>query len=41
MTKNVLNELNRRLETGALRHDADLPFYHFYDGKMRRDVLGA
>jgi len=41
MTKNVLNELNRRLETGALRHDADLPFYHFYDGKMRRDILGA
>ena len=41
MTKNVLNELNRRLETGELRHDADLPFYHFYDGKMRRDVLGA
>ena len=41
MTKNVLNELNRRLETGALRHDADLPLYHFYDGKMRRDVLGA
>ena len=40
MTKNVLNELDRRLATGALRHDADLPFYHFYGGKMRRDVLG-
>jgi 8-oxo-dGTP pyrophosphatase MutT (NUDIX family) len=41
MTKNVLNELDRRLASGALRHDADLPFYHFYGGKMHRDVLGA
>ncbi len=40
MTKNVLNELDRRLATGALRHDADVPFYRFYDGKMRRDILG-
>ncbi len=39
MTRNVLNELDRRLATGALRHDADVPFYHFYGGKMRRDVL--
>ena len=41
MTKNVLNELDRRLATGALRHDADVPFYHFYAGKMHRDVLGS
>jgi 8-oxo-dGTP pyrophosphatase MutT (NUDIX family) len=41
MTKNVLNELDKRLATGALRHDADVPFYHFYSGKMHRDVLGA
>jgi 8-oxo-dGTP pyrophosphatase MutT (NUDIX family) len=41
MTTNVLNELDRRLSTGALRHDADVPFYHFYGGKMHRDVLGA
>lgn len=41
MTKNVLNELQKRLATGPLRHDADVPFYHFYDGKMQRDVLGA
>jgi 8-oxo-dGTP pyrophosphatase MutT (NUDIX family) len=41
MTKNVLNELDKRLATGALRHDADVPFYHFYGGKMHRDVLGA
>jgi 8-oxo-dGTP pyrophosphatase MutT (NUDIX family) len=40
MTKNVLNELNRRLETGALRHEDDMPFYHFSEGKMRRYVLG-
>jgi len=41
MTKNVLNELDKRLGTGALRHDADVPFYHFYSGKMHRDILGA
>ena len=41
MTRNVLNELKRRLATGPLRHDADVPFYRFYDGKMRKDVLGT
>jgi 8-oxo-dGTP pyrophosphatase MutT (NUDIX family) len=41
MTRNVLNELDKRLATGALRHDADVPFYHFYSGKMHRDILGA
>jgi 8-oxo-dGTP pyrophosphatase MutT (NUDIX family) len=41
MTRNVLNELDKRLATGALRHDADVPFYHFYGGKMHRDVLGT
>jgi 8-oxo-dGTP pyrophosphatase MutT (NUDIX family) len=41
MTKNVLNELERRLSAGPLRHDADVPFFHFYGGKMQRDVLGA
>jgi len=40
MTKNVLGELERRLATGPLRHDADVPFYHFHGGKMHRDVLG-
>jgi 8-oxo-dGTP pyrophosphatase MutT (NUDIX family) len=39
MTRNVLSELDKRLATGALRHDADVPFYHFYGGKMHRDVL--
>lgn len=41
MTKSVLNELEKRLATGALRHDADVPFFHFYGGKMQKDVLGA
>jgi 8-oxo-dGTP pyrophosphatase MutT (NUDIX family) len=41
MTRNVLDELQRRLACGPLRHDAALPFYHFYDGKMRKDVLDA
>src|SRR6201996_6809419 len=30
MTRNVPNELDKRLATGALRHDAAVPFYHFY-----------
>ena len=41
MTRNVLNDLDKRLASGALRHDADVPFYHFYGGKMHRDVLGV
>ena len=41
MTKNVLAELDRRLATGPLRHDAPVPFFHFYGGKMMKDILGA
>jgi 8-oxo-dGTP pyrophosphatase MutT (NUDIX family) len=41
MTRNVLNELDKRLATGPLRHDAPLPFFHWYAGKMQKDVLGA
>ena len=41
MTKNVLNELEKRLATGPLSHDAEVPFFHFYGGKMQKDVLGA
>ena len=41
MTKNVLAELDRRLATGPLSHDAPVPFFHFYGGKMQKDVLGA
>ena len=40
MTKNVLAELDRRLATGPLSHDAPVPFFHFYGGKMQKDVLG-
>jgi 8-oxo-dGTP pyrophosphatase MutT (NUDIX family) len=40
MTKNVLGELERRLATGPLRHDAPVPFFHFYGGKMQKDILG-
>jgi 8-oxo-dGTP pyrophosphatase MutT (NUDIX family) len=41
MTRNVLNELDKRLATGPLHHDAPVPFYHFYAGKMQKDILGA
>ncbi|WP_315740299.1 MULTISPECIES: NUDIX domain-containing protein [unclassified Bradyrhizobium] len=41
MTRNVLHELDRRLATGPLRHDAPVPFFHFYGGKMQKDVLGG
>ena len=40
MTRNVLGELERRLATGPLRHDAVVPFYHYYGGRMQRDKLG-
>src|SRR5207248_1825273 len=38
MTKNVLAELEKRLATGPLSHDAPVPFFHFYGGKMHKDV---
>jgi 8-oxo-dGTP pyrophosphatase MutT (NUDIX family) len=41
MTKSVLGELQKRLATGPLRHDAQVPFFHFYGGRMHRDVLGV
>jgi 8-oxo-dGTP pyrophosphatase MutT (NUDIX family) len=41
MTKNVLGELERRLALGPLSHDAPVPFFHFYAGRMQKDVLGA
>jgi 8-oxo-dGTP pyrophosphatase MutT (NUDIX family) len=41
MTKNVLRELETRLATGPLRHDAPIPFFHFYGGKMQKDMLAA
>ena len=39
MTRNVLGELERRLATGPLRHDAPVPFFHFHGGKMQKDIL--
>src|SRR3954469_16828723 len=39
MTRNVLNELHTRLATGPLRHDAPVPSFHFYGGKMQKDIL--
>src|SRR6476469_9348161 len=41
MTKNVLGELEKRLATGPLSHDAAVPFFHFYGGRMHKDILGA
>jgi len=40
MTRNVLGVLEKRLATGPLRHDAAVPFFHFYGGKMQKDMLG-
>ncbi len=39
MTKLVLKQLDNRLATGPLRHDAPIPFFHFYSGKMQMDLL--
>ena len=39
MTRSVLNELDKRLGTGPLRHDAPVPFFHFYGGRMQKDIL--
>src|SRR3954465_2283715 len=41
MTKNVLGELEKRLAAGPLSHNAPVPFFHFYGGRMHKDVLGA
>src|SRR6195952_4935911 len=41
MTKNVLGELEKRLAAGPLKHDAAVPFFHFYGGRMHKDVLGV
>ncbi len=41
ITGNMLGELEKRLVTGPLRHDASVPFFHFYGGRMHKDVLGG
>jgi len=40
MTKAVLRQLDRRLATGPLAHDAPIPFFHWYGGGMQMDMLG-
>jgi 8-oxo-dGTP pyrophosphatase MutT (NUDIX family) len=39
MTVQVLGQLRIRLAKGPLRHDAPVPFFHFYGGKMHMDLL--
>lgn len=39
MTKMVLRELDQRLAAGPLSHNAVIPFFHFYSGKMQRDTI--
>ncbi|MEH2514265.1 8-oxo-dGTP pyrophosphatase MutT (NUDIX family) [Nitrobacteraceae bacterium AZCC 1564] len=39
MTKMVLRELDQRLAAGPLSHNAEIPFFHFYSGKMQRDTI--
>jgi hypothetical protein len=41
MTKNVLNQLQKRLAQGPLSHNAPLPFFHWYSGKMQMDLIPA
>src|SRR5262249_7248912 len=38
MTVQVLGQLRKRLATGPLGHDAAVPFFHFYGGKMHMDL---
>jgi 8-oxo-dGTP pyrophosphatase MutT (NUDIX family) len=39
MTVKVLQQLEIRLAAGPLRHDAPIPFFHFYGGKMQMDMM--
>jgi 8-oxo-dGTP pyrophosphatase MutT (NUDIX family) len=39
MTVKVLEQLEKRLATGPLRHDAPIPFFHFFGGKMQMEML--
>jgi 8-oxo-dGTP pyrophosphatase MutT (NUDIX family) len=41
VTKRVMRELENHLTAGPLRHDVPIPFFHAYNGKRRRDVLGV
>ncbi len=39
MTVQVLRQLEIRLTLGPLRHDAPIPFFHFFGGKMQMEML--
>ena len=39
MTVKVLEQLEIRLASGPLRHDAPIPFFHFFGGKMQMEIL--
>ena len=41
MTQKVLDELGKRLSTGPLHHDDEVPFFRAEGGGMRRDILQA
>ena len=41
ISQECAGRLENRLATGPLSHDAPVPFFHFYGGKMQKDVLGA
>jgi 8-oxo-dGTP pyrophosphatase MutT (NUDIX family) len=39
MTVKVLQQLEIRLASGPLRHDAPIPFFHFFSGQMQMEIL--
>lgn len=39
MTIRVLEQLERRLQAGPLCHDAPIPFFHFFAGKMQMEMM--
>ncbi|MGB3272291.1 MAG: NUDIX hydrolase [Xanthobacteraceae bacterium] len=41
MTRNVLGVLERRLAAGPLGHDHPVPLFHFRNGAMLTDYIGA
>lgn len=41
MTVKVLQQLEIRLASGPLQHDAPIPFFHFFGGKMQMEMLSG
>src|ERR1700712_1605076 len=39
MTVRILAQLEKRLALGPLTHDAPIPFFHFFGGKMQMEML--